>query len=767
MNISSVYKQIIALILSGLILIGVLVVQSLGRFADEVPSVLNLLSERSGIWHSARLLKEDSERTVTSFLINNSIEIIRDKNDVVHIYAQNDMEAYVGLGWIMMHDRFHQMQLMPRFVSASVSEMLGASAESIDKNFAHLQMDDLVANMNSRLSEDENSRVQAFSNGVNMYLSTLEKTDMPILLRYENLPLVYFKPTNIFRNLLLWQYLNSFDYRDVALQHITNIFGENDARKHYSASTFVEGPLSEHENRIDLNALIQILHNSDSERSRWVGDRVEHASASFQIGSNKTTSGATINAAQIVGPPLWPSLFYEVNIVTPRKNIYGLALVGTPFILNGTNGNVAWNITKANKDFINWYEVDDIAQLSEKEISIKSKDGHVSKMKSKKLDKTYPVIELNNRAVAFDWAPSLHKNVFRGLDYLYMAKSVDDVSESTIQNLSGLSANLSLSDATKGKIVLLRPDEFVPESGVRGYSEKRASYTAKKNDASLVDLNINNDYSETLAGKRLTTILGRKSKITLEDVLDVFGDKKVNLGNIESVILESISSLKDKHWLDVTTDFTSWNYEAGVDARLPVLLNPFLDLLRKNTWDEIDFPGTVYPEDTILFTYVTKNGKDKIFDIQQTAPVELVQDVIHRSIDEAFRLNLIEHGNYPNWNWASSNRVSLSSFYSSRFPLIVTNRSLGVDGFQNSISGMYKGKRQSRDVANIVFDVRKTGTSVFVQGIVASKESFLNPAYIENRQQKWLDRNWVQALLNSSEIKNSPKQKFVIKPAFQ
>jgi penicillin amidase len=52
-----------------------------------------------------------------------------------------------------------------------------------------------------------------------------------------------------------------------------------------------------------------------------------------------------------------PSVWFEIHIVTPNFNVYGVSLPGLPGVIIGFNEHIAWGITNTGYDVLDWYQI--------------------------------------------------------------------------------------------------------------------------------------------------------------------------------------------------------------------------------------------------------------------------------------------------------------------------------------------------------------------------------------------------------------------------
>ena len=63
------------------------------------------------------------------------IEVIYDVYGVPHIYAKNEHDAYLALGYVHAQDRLFQMEIMRRVGGGALAEILGPQLVETDKFF--------------------------------------------------------------------------------------------------------------------------------------------------------------------------------------------------------------------------------------------------------------------------------------------------------------------------------------------------------------------------------------------------------------------------------------------------------------------------------------------------------------------------------------------------------------------------------------------------------------------------------------------------------
>ncbi|MEO0718129.1 MAG: penicillin acylase family protein [Pseudomonadota bacterium] len=112
------------------------------------------------------------------------IEIIRDERAVPHIFAKTEYDAYFGLGYVHAQDRLWQMELRRRMAQGRITELAGAYADWGGLREFTLRIDETIRALDiwghsqrgvQYLSQDAQRALQAYSDGVNAWLSVVDE----------------------------------------------------------------------------------------------------------------------------------------------------------------------------------------------------------------------------------------------------------------------------------------------------------------------------------------------------------------------------------------------------------------------------------------------------------------------------------------------------------------------------------------------------------------------------------------------------------------
>ena len=115
----------------------------------------------------------DYDRELTVSGVSAPVEIVRDNNDVPHIFGESDADVFFGLGYAHAQDRLWQMTMLRRTAQGRLSEVFGARTLPIDRLL--LRFDVYRLAMQSVEAQDAETRaaLTAYAAGVNARLQEI------------------------------------------------------------------------------------------------------------------------------------------------------------------------------------------------------------------------------------------------------------------------------------------------------------------------------------------------------------------------------------------------------------------------------------------------------------------------------------------------------------------------------------------------------------------------------------------------------------------
>ena len=123
------------------------------------------------IYYLAARSLPDYDVTRTLPGVASEVEIIRNNNNVPHIFAGRDEDVYFALGYVHAQDRLWQMTMMRRTVQGRLSEMVGARALKVDELMRRLDLYNLAEQAVAVQDAPTQRALASYAAGVNAWLA--------------------------------------------------------------------------------------------------------------------------------------------------------------------------------------------------------------------------------------------------------------------------------------------------------------------------------------------------------------------------------------------------------------------------------------------------------------------------------------------------------------------------------------------------------------------------------------------------------------------
>lgn len=339
---------------------------------SKSPRLGYFLSPQSGFWQNAEPVNTVFDADVKLAGLKGKVDVFMDERLVPHIYADNDLDAYYVQGFLHAKFRLWQMEFQTRAAAGRLCEVLGPDKIAIDRMFRRLGMvygaEQTMAAMDK--NPEMKATVDAYAQGVNAYIRSLKPKDIPFeykLLDYKPEEWTPFK-TYLFLMFMSYDLSGRGATTDLQMTNARNYFGYDDFDQLFTnvqdsldpiipKGTSYAKPgivpvapkqvdsLYYHTNRPGATAMNTTAPDKDNGSNNWV------------VAGTKTKSGRPILCNDPHLGLNLPSLWYEVQISTPTHNTYGASFPGSPSVIIGFNDSIAWGVTNAGRDVIDYYDV--------------------------------------------------------------------------------------------------------------------------------------------------------------------------------------------------------------------------------------------------------------------------------------------------------------------------------------------------------------------------------------------------------------------------
>ena len=285
--------------------------------------------------------------------ISKNTNVYFDEFGIPHIYADNQHDAMVALGYVHAQDRLWQMELLRRIAPGRLSEIFGTRALKNDKFFAGLGIEE--ASQKAVTELDKNGEPYkmaiAYLDGLNQYL---ENGKTPIEFSILGIEKKKFTLKDVYNTFGFMCFSFAMAQKtDPLLTDIRNQFGEKylkDLGVNYEYNpTRLKITKEQTQQYIEISKSVAELM-SKVPVAPFIG------SNSWVIGGQKTKSGKVIFANDPHIEYSQPGTWFEAHISCPDYEIYGCYVAGTPFPLLGHNREYAYGMTMFENDDADFFQ---------------------------------------------------------------------------------------------------------------------------------------------------------------------------------------------------------------------------------------------------------------------------------------------------------------------------------------------------------------------------------------------------------------------------
>jgi penicillin amidase len=286
------------------------------------------------------------------------VTVYRDAYAVPHIYAENEEDLSRATGYVMAQDRLWQMDLFRRATTGRLSEIFGRDLVETDLLMRALRIPEKSQRVLNRQSQDVLKTLEAFADGVNQF----------IRIHRDNLPLEFsllgYKPedwepehTANLISYMAWDL--TFPWRaEILLFKIAQKVGSDSPKLlELVPDLSIQTTLGYPEFRLEKTKLELSSDLLESSRKlEELGLAVFSGSNNWAVSGKKSTTGKPIFANDMHLDLFIPGIWYQMHqVIEGKLNVTGVCLAGAPAVTAGHNQRIAWGITNAMVDDMDFY----------------------------------------------------------------------------------------------------------------------------------------------------------------------------------------------------------------------------------------------------------------------------------------------------------------------------------------------------------------------------------------------------------------------------
>jgi len=376
------------------------------------------------------------------------VEVERDGAGVPTIRGSSRADVARALGFVHAQERFFQMDLQRRRASGEMAEIFGPQAAGWDRRVRAHRLSDVARKAVAMEDHEGRTLLRSYAEGVNAGLADLDERSFEYLvLRAQPRP--WAPEDTILVVLSMFLRLNSWGgERELGLAALADVLPPELYEFLVTEGTEFDAPMLGEAFQtpeipgpevLDLRAAV-----SAGESGNAPEDVPAPGSNGWALAGSRTGHGGAILASDMHLGLMVPNTWYRARLqwqdpVTGQSwDVTGVTLAGTPFVVAGSNGRVAWSFTNS---FGDWVDIVPIEPLGHR--AYRGPDGPmeyeqwtemISVAGAEPIEAEFtrtvwgPVIgeDHHHRPVALRWTAHSPEAVGTGLRHLETAGDVDE-----------------------------------------------------------------------------------------------------------------------------------------------------------------------------------------------------------------------------------------------------------------------------------------------------------------------------------------------------
>lgn len=277
--------------------------------------------------------------------LEQSVEVLRDRWGVAHIYAQTVRDLFFAQGYVAAQDRLYQIEIWRRTGAGELSEVFGPEYVSRDR-IARLvrYRGDMEAEWAS-YSPRAREIAEAFTEGINAWVEQ-NRSNLPIEFELLDFEPGIWEPEHVLLRIAGLLMVRNVS-QEIARAKMVAELGVGETRKWYPTDPPRE---LRPDPEIDL-AGIDDRVTADYRRAVSIPVlREQDGSNNWVVSAERSATGAPLLASDPHRPVILPSLRYLVHLNGPGWNVIGSGEPALPGVAIGHNERIGWGFTIVQYD---------------------------------------------------------------------------------------------------------------------------------------------------------------------------------------------------------------------------------------------------------------------------------------------------------------------------------------------------------------------------------------------------------------------------------
>ncbi len=688
--------------------VSVILIWLLSVQLGDLPPVAGFFSPFTGFWQNNEE-KSFSSSELRVVGLRDQVIVKMDDNLVPHIFAQNNRDLYFAQGYITAQHRLWQMEFQTYAAAGRVSEIVGVKGLEYDRQQRRFGMVYGAENALKEMENDPASReaAEAYSDGVNAWIHSLSPRDFPVEYKLLNYAPEEWTPLKCALLLKFMTYDLAGRSDDFYATNVLKKYGSPAIDSLFNGKPFITDPIIPQGTPWNFVPVpIPVApQNYLSDVPPLPFDHQPNplnGSNNWAVNGSKTATGFPI----LCGDPHLglnlPSLWFQIQLVSPDCNVCGVSLPGTPAVIIGFNKHIAWSETNVDADVLDWYSVKfrdvscneyffdnewrktskriEVIKVrgigEEKDTIIFTHQGPVVAMQNQK-----PFFEFVPRGFAMRWLGHDRSTELKSFLLLNRANTYDEYVNALsyfncpAQNFVYADVQNNIAIWCNGKFPLKWKDQgkflmdgtnpaydwhgWIPHEDDPHVENPPRGFVSSANQSladSTYPFYLNWRFETFSRSHRINERLAEMTHITMDSMrLLQYDEKNLIAENVLPAMLALLDTVKlNDQQQKIKSGLQRWNYVAGAGSMDQTVFSRWWSFLKTAIWDdEFGGEGMMYPETDVTMRTVNGNINREWIDNKKTPAIETLQDVISQSYSGAIdSLNKQYGKNESQWTWA-------------------------------------------------------------------------------------------------------------------
>jgi len=755
-----------------------------------IPPAGKLLNPFAGFWQNGEKLNHKPPTLVLAGL-RDSVTVIWDDRLVPHIFAENEGDLYFAQGYVTASERLWQMEFQILAAAGRLSEVIGDELLEYDRFRRRIGMIPAARTALAEMLADPETKaaIESYSAGVNAYIDQLDEASRP--LEYK---LLDYRPRSweplgsaLLLKQMAWN-LTAYALDDLKLTVLRERLGQGETERLFPARPPRTTPIVPPEVKWHIEP--PPIPKPPAPFTPRLPERTDHDPKMTARGSNNWVVAGKKTAH---GYPLLcndphlglnlPSVWFEIQLHSPSVNVYGVSLPGAPGVIIGFNDSIAWGLTNAETDVIDFYEIEfrDKSRLEYRyNDTWHPVDIRPERLLTREGDTIIDTVRWTHHGpVIYEWGEKRHwstippgtamrwtghepSNELKALLELNRGRNHTDYLaalnyfDCPAQNFVFAASSGDIAIVHNGRLPIRWPgqgryigdgrrasfdwDGFIPREHLPRAVNPDQGFLCSANQFPVdagYPYYLDGNFAPYGRSGRINEMLASGDSLTPGDMIMMQQDCRNPLA---AEVLPPMLARLDATGLSETEQtiidsLESWKYRYQRDRVAPTVFESWWHRLQKNIWDD-EFPGTeksrFRPRRDITAGLIREDSTAACYDDKGTAPVESLTDLIEASFRETADALAESHGPFgPAWRWGRVRGADIHHL--ARIPGL-GRTDLETDGHYDAINATYGTVGPSwRMVVELARPVRAWGI------LPGGQSGHPGSKYYDNGIADWID----------------------------